>query len=145
MVHVPPVYTREVWDFSKANIGNINKAISNFNWTKAFENLSVDEKVKLLNEILLNIYRNYIPNKKNKCDYCQLPWMTGSIKKFLKERSKLTKIFYKNGQRKTDLEKVLGKAIECSNEILEAKKNYIHRVSKKLEDSHTAPKAYWTI
>ena len=123
-----------------------NKAISNFNWTKkAFENLFVDEKVELLNETLLNIYRNYIPNKKIKCDYRQPSWMTANIKKSLKERSKLTKIFYKNGQRKTDREKVLEKATECTNEILAAKKNYILRMSKKLEDSHTALKAYWTI
>ena len=36
--------------------------------------------------------------------------MTDKIKKSLKEISKLTKIFYKNGQRKTDHEKVLEKA-----------------------------------
>ena len=40
----------------KANTENINKAISNFNWTRAFENISVDKKVELLNEKLLNIY-----------------------------------------------------------------------------------------
>ena len=71
--------------------------------------------------------------------------MTDNIKKSLKERSRLTKIFYKNGQRKTGCEKVLEKATECTNQNLEAKKNYILKMSKKLEDSHTAPKAYWTI
>ena len=86
---------REVWDYSKANIENINKAISNFNWTRAFENLS-----ELLNETLLHIFRNYIPNKKIKCDYRQPPWMTDNNKKFLKERSKLTKIFYKKRSNK---------------------------------------------
>ena len=39
-VPLPPVYVREVWDNSKVNIENIKKAISNFNWTKAFENIS---------------------------------------------------------------------------------------------------------
>ena len=39
---LPPVYIREVWDYSKANIENINKAIRNFNWTKALKSLSVD-------------------------------------------------------------------------------------------------------
>ena len=142
---LPPVYIREVWDYSKVNIENTNKAISNFNWNNAFENLSVDEKVDLLNETLVNIYRNYIHNKKIKCDYIQLPWMTDNIKKSLEERSKLTKIFYKNGQRNTDREKVLEKATECTKEILEAKKNYILKMSKTLEDSHTAPKACWTM
>ena len=57
----------------------------------------------------------------------------------------MTKTFYKNGQRKTDSEKALEKVTECTTEILEAKMNYIPKMSKKLEDSHTAPKAYWTI
>ena len=50
-----------------------------------------------------------------------------------------------NDQRKTDRAKVLEKANECTNEILESKKNYIVKMSKKLEDSHTAPKAYLTL
>ena len=81
---LPPVYIRKVWDYSKTNIENINKVISNFNWTKAFENISVDEKVELLNEALLNIYRNYIPNKKIKGDYCQpQKYFTKTIKEKL--------------------------------------------------------------
>ena len=63
----------------------------------------------------------------------------------LKERCKLTKIFHKNGQKTTDRDKVMLKSAECTQEILEAKKTYIFTMSKKLEDSKTAPKAYWTI
>ena len=100
----------------------------------------MDEKVEAFNETLLNIYQNYIPNKKIKCNYCQPSWMTDNIKKSLKGRSKLTEKFYKNSQRKTDREKVSEKATECTNEILEVKKNIL-KMSKKLEDS----KAYWTI
>ena len=58
------VYIREVWNYSQANVENIKYAISNFNWSKAFENLSVDGKVKHLNETLLIIFRNYIKLKK---------------------------------------------------------------------------------
>ena len=56
--------------------------------------------------------------------------MTDNIKKSLNKRSKLTKIFYKNRQRKTDHEKVLEKATEYTNKILEAEKNYILKMSK---------------
>ena len=121
-VPLPPVYVREVWDYNKANLENIKKAVSNFNWNRAFENLSVDEKVELLNDTLLNIFRNYIPNKKIKCDYRQPPWMTDNIKKSLKQRSKLTKIYYKNGQKNSDHIKVLEKSEECTSLIFEAKK-----------------------
>ena len=62
-VLLPPVFIREVWNYSKANVQNIQKTLD-FNWRRAFESLSVDSKVDLLNEALLNIFRNYIPNKK---------------------------------------------------------------------------------
>ena len=68
-VPLPPTYVREIWDYQKANIENIKKAISNFDWNKAFENFSVDEQVDFLNKTLLKIFRNYIPNKKIKCDF----------------------------------------------------------------------------
>ena len=71
--------------------------------------------------------------------------MTDNIKKSLKERCKLTNFFYKNGQRKTDYDKVLEKSEECTKQILEAKKNYILKMTKKLADSNTSPKAYWAI
>ena len=76
----------------------MQKAVRNLDWEKAFGILSVDRKVDPLNETLLNIFRNYIPNKKIKFNYCQPPWMNNNIKRCLKERSKLTKLFYKNGQ-----------------------------------------------
>ena len=52
------LYVREIWDYDKANIENIKKAVSNFNWNRAVEYLSVVEKFELL------IFWNYIPNKK---------------------------------------------------------------------------------
>ena len=70
-VPFPPPYVCKVWDYSKANAENIKNSMSSFNWNKAFENLLTDAKVELLNETLLNIFRNYIPNKKVKCNYRQ--------------------------------------------------------------------------
>ena len=119
-VPLPPTYVREVWEYEKANTENIKKARSNFDWNKAFKNLSVEEKADLLSKTLLNTFRNYIPNKKIKCDYRQPPWVTDIIKKSLKQRCKLTKFFYKNGHRKVDHDKVLEKSKECNKQILEA-------------------------
>ena len=99
----------------------------------------------VLNETLLNIFRNYIPNKKIKCDYRQPPCMNDNIKRKLKQRTKLIKYFYKNGQMKCGYDKILEKSAECSAEIFETKKNYILNMTSKLADSHTAPKTYWTL
>ena len=50
-VSLPPIYAHEVWNYSKANVENIKKAIYNFNSNKAFEYLAIDEKVMLLNKL----------------------------------------------------------------------------------------------
>ena len=86
---MPPVYVREVWDYSQTNVKNIKKAIFNFKWSKAFQNLSVDERVEHFNETLRNIFRNYVPNKNIKWDYRQLPRVNDNIKGSLKQRSKI--------------------------------------------------------
>ena len=67
---------------------------------KDFGNLSVDGKIDVLNETPMYIFRNYIPNKKVKCNYSQPPWMNDKMKKCLRERSKVIKIHYKHGQKK---------------------------------------------
>ena len=144
-MYLSPTYVRELWDYKKANIYLlIMKAISNFDWNKAFENLSVDEKIDFLNKTLLNVFRNYIPNKKVKCDYRQSPWMIGKIKKYLQVICKLTNFFNKSVQRKIDDDKVLEKSGEWTKQILEAEKNFILKMPKKLTDSNTSPKPYWT-
>ena len=145
-VPLPPAYVREAWDYTKANAENIKKAISSFNWNKAFENLSIDAKVELLNEILINIFRNCIPNKKIKCDYRQPPWINDNIKRKLKQGTKLIKYFYKNDHMKCDYDKILEKCAECGTELFETRKNYIlNMTSSKFADSDTAPKTSWTL
>ena len=64
---------------------------------------------------------------------------------FLKERSKLAKFFYRNGQKESDHNKVLAKSAECTRDILKAKIWYILKVTKKLKDTNTAPKTCWNI
>ena len=120
----------------------ILKFIKKFNPGKALESLFVNSKVDLLNETL-NSFLNFIPCKKIKCDYFQPPSMTDSIKRSLKEPSKLTKYYYKNGPKKIAHEKLLEKCSDCTKEIVEAKNNYILQVPTKPQDSKTAAKMYW--
>ena len=48
---------------------------------------------------ILKIFRNYIPSKKIKFNYCQFQLMNENIKRWLKERSKLTKFFIRIKKR----------------------------------------------
>ena len=71
--------------------------------------------------------------------------ITNKTKRSLKERSKLTKSYYKNGQDKQDYEKLLETSSDCTKEILEAKRNYILKMATNLQDRKTAAKTYWAI
>ena len=58
--------------------------------------------------------------------------MTNSIKRFLKELSKLNKCYYKNEQKKIDHEKLLEKSFDFTKEIMEAAKMYWAILSRLL-------------
>ena len=97
-----------------------------------------------LNKVLLNIFRNFIPNKVIKVDYKYPSWINPKIISSLRNRSKLTKRYYSNP---TEENKTLltTKSNECSNMIVEAKERYTNKLSKKLDYPSTIPKAYWSI
>ena len=71
--------------------------------------------------------------------------MTNNIKRSLKECSKLTKCYYINGKKKRDYEKLLENSSDCTKETLEAKNNYILKMTTKFQDSRTVAKTYWAI
>ena len=144
-ISVPPAYSREVWDYKNANAKGKQQSISRFNWKKAFENLSINEKVDLLNATLLNLFRNYIPNKIVKCSYRDPAWLTKLIKSKLKERSKITKDFYRKRQDPTVFTELNKISSECSNLIINARMRYNQKKNNALNDKNTDPKFYWTI
>ena len=81
-----------------------------------------------------------------KCNYRDLSWMTDAIKSRLKERSYVTKTYYKYGKRKHDFEKLIVKTNECKeNEISAAKDKHIIQMCQKVNDPITALKTYWKI
>ena len=76
----PPPYRRLMWDFKRANISSIRKAIKMVDWQFMFSNKNTHEQVAIFNDILMNIFSNYIPNKYVTIDDRDPPWMTEKIK-----------------------------------------------------------------
>ena len=119
-IPLPPPYYRELWDYKNTDAVCIQREISLVNWNDVFSNKTADEKVKSLNNILLNIFRNFIPNNAIKFDYKYPNWMNPKIVSSLRNRSELTKRYYSNptGENKNLL---TTKSKECSKMIVEAK------------------------
>ena len=72
---------REVWHYIDANIELIRRAINGFNWTRAFSNVSVNEKVNIFNNTILNILCNFIPHGILTCDDKDPPWFNKKYKR----------------------------------------------------------------
>ena len=59
-----PPHTRRIWFYDKADFVAIRKSIEMFNWHEQLNKIKCpNEQVKLFNEVLLNIYSNFIPNE----------------------------------------------------------------------------------
>ena len=97
-IPVPP-YTHRIWHYDKADFVAIRKSIAMFRWREHLENLTCpNEQVKLLNEVLFNIYTNFIPNEVKTIRPRQAPWITQTIKNFLRKKNHAYKNFVRNGR-----------------------------------------------
>ena len=76
----PPPYQRCAWDFKRANIDSIRKAIKMIDWHFMLLNKNVHEQVSTFNTTLMDIFSNYIPNIYITVDDKEPPWMTKAIK-----------------------------------------------------------------
>ena len=97
-VEYPPPYKRHVWNYAKANVNGINKAISQFNWQGSFTNLPINEQVNLFNSTLMNIFSNFIPNKTVTFNDQDPPWFVEKTKAKIELNNRVYKQYVKNGR-----------------------------------------------
>ena len=84
-VFLPPPYDREVWSYNQAEVEHINRAISLVDLENMFLPLDASEQAKLFNEILLNIFSNFIPRKTIKFKFNEPPlFVNNSFEKKIK-------------------------------------------------------------
>ena len=85
---------------------------------------------------------NFVSNKLITVDERDPPWVTEKIKKLLKDKSKLYKLYIKNGRK-------IGETFEydqqLTTEISNSKKIYFDNLAEKLSDPKLNRKAYWGI
>ena len=92
----------------------------------------------------MNIIRNFIPHKTKKFDYKNPEWMNTFIISALNKSSILLKRYYRNPSE-YNKETLINQSNECTKLIIEAKQNYIAKMSSKLDCPDTASKTYSAI
>ena len=143
---VLPPYTRRIWYYDKADFVAIMKSIEMFHWYKHLDTITCpNEQVKLLNEVLPNIYSNYIPNQVKTIRPCKGPWITQSVKSFLRKKNHAYKSFVRNGQPDDKLEGIQKMISEGAKLIEDAKRTYLRKTGQTLANPETSRKTYRTL
>ena len=71
---------------------------------------TVHQQVHLLNDIILNVFTNFVPNKVITCDDRDPPWINDNIKNKIKWKNSMYTNYKRNGQKTEDYE-LLVKAV----------------------------------
>ena len=137
-IYYPPPYERLVWDYSKADLANIKKSLSQINWHNVLKDLKVNDQVEYLSSCILNVFSNFVPNK-------DPPWITEEVKKLCHMKTKIYENYIKNGRSDADKDELIKVTSLSSDAIIKAKKKYFFSLGNKLNDPQTGAKSYWSI
>ena len=132
-------------DYKKADSKNIRKALVSVNWKRLSDQKDINAQVAAFNETILNVFRNYVPNKYITIDDKDPVWMNENIKTKIKEKNIFHQKYIENGRFESDfilLEKLI---TELNDLIFSTKTLYCENLAKKLNNPLFQTKTYWSI
>ena len=104
-----------------------------------------NQQVRFLNEFILRVMSNFVPNESKTFCARDPQWMNRNIKRMLRKQNKLHVKFKKNGYKIED-KIILDKfRTECSEAIKNTKEKHLKNEGAKLADPKTGQKTYWKI
>ena len=98
-----------------------------------------------MNDLLLNIYLNYVPNKTVLCDDKDPSCMTNGIKTVIEMKNDAYKEYITSGMRYTYYIRLENLTIELSNLIRDTKTEYYSKLAGKFVTPSTSAKTYCSI
>ena len=141
----PPVYSRKIWHYNRANSNEMTRAVTDFPWINHLRNLDPSQQDEFFNKKILNIASNFIPDNYVKIQLKDPPWITNNLRSMITKQNKQYKKILKNGclpETKTKVNKFRN---DCFDVINLAKNAHLYKMGTKLLDSKSSPKTYWQI
>ena len=105
----------------------------------------VNSQVLISNDMILNIFGNFVPNKYVTCDGKDPVWMNENIKSKIKAKNELYQVYVKKGRQETGFCALEGSVRNLSDQILQTKTSYYENLGKKLYGPKLQSKTYWSI
>ena len=144
-ISYPPPYQRLIWNYKKADSVKIRKALDLINWERLFNNKNINEQVSILNETILNVFSNYVPNTYITIDDKDPVWMNETIKLKIKAKDNMYNKYLQNGRFESDFVLLETLLTELNELIVTTKALYYENLSKKLNNPLVQAKTYWSI
>ena len=145
LIHFPPPYSREVWHYKDANTELIKRAIEKFDWQRPFLNTSVNEKVVIFNNTVLNILSNFIPHETIVCDDKDPPWFNNKIKALIQAKNTAFNNF-RNNSGNSELKRHLVSLQERVKASIESsRQKYYYWIVNKLNNTQKNSNSYWLL
>ena len=135
-INYPPLYQRLIWDHKRADAKIIRKALDSVNWERVFDGKNINAQVMTLNDTndILNVFRNYVPNKYITIDDKDPVWMNEIIKSKIKTKNLLFKQYIQNGRFESDFLYLESLITEINDLISHTKALYYEKLANKLKD-----------
>ena len=144
-IYYPPPYQRLIWDYKKADSIKIRKALDSVNWERLFGQVDINEQVIKFNEVVLNVFRNYVSNKYITIDDKDPVLMNDFVKFKIKSKNMLFNQCIKKGSFESDF-LFLESIVNELNELISSTKSlYYENLAKKLNNPLVQIKTYWSI
>ena len=145
MISFPPPYFRKIWHYRKAKTDLIRKAISNFNWGKAFYTTNATKKLYIFHKIILNVLSNYIPHETLTYNDKDPPRFNFRIESLLQDKNKPYKDCRRSNTNAQSLNKLNHFQEQLSLLINRSKQNCCARMTKNVTNVSKKFKAYWSL
>ena len=119
--------------------------LDSVNWERLFNQQDINAQVVALNETILNIFRNYVPNKNITIDDKDPVWTNKTIKSKIKPKNALCKNYIQNGRFESEFVYVQNLVIELNELICSTKALYYENLAKTLNNPLLQAKTYRSI
>ena len=124
---------------------SIRKALDLVDWDFLFLDKTVHDEVLALDQVLMIIFTNYIPNKYKSFDDQDPTWMNDSTKSKIQQINSLFKQYVKNGRNAHDYQNLQFAITKLSDYITERKNEHNFQLSQSSSSPATSSKTILTI
>ena len=115
------------------------------NWERLFDQKDINAQVVALNETILNVFRNYVPNKYITIDDKDPVWMNKTTKPKIKAKNALYKKYIRIGRFESDFVYLEDLIIKLNELISSTKALCFENLPKTLCNPLLLEKTYWSV